>query len=102
MQWLETFTRRCAYVGVSLLLLCAPGIPFGVELGGSCFCLQALLLACQCFCGLGTVAFDVFVGAARLHLLCLAAGVAGAVGVADRTRARIGAAQHLRIGLFIS
>ena len=23
MQWLETFTRRCAYVGVSLLLLCA-------------------------------------------------------------------------------
>lgn len=23
MQWLETFTRRCAYVGVALLLLCA-------------------------------------------------------------------------------
>ncbi len=23
MQWLETFTRRCAYVGVTLLLLCA-------------------------------------------------------------------------------
>ena len=23
MQWLETFTRRCTYVGVSLLLLCA-------------------------------------------------------------------------------
>ena len=23
MRWLETFTRRCAYVGVALLLLCA-------------------------------------------------------------------------------
>ena len=23
MQWLETFTRRCAYLGVTLLLLCA-------------------------------------------------------------------------------